>query len=189
MADKNENKILNNNNLSQSVQPESQESLDHGVFDVSKSAKGNTIDVVNSTVNGRKYNIQNLKPYNPKYNNHLTTEEAQKRGRNGGKKSGEIRRQRKTMRESLLTMLSMELSEEKLTEMGIDTSTLDGDYTMQGALLSAMLREAVNGSEKAMALVRDTIGEMPVTKTENVTEVITKDDADLMDNIKQSLIS
>lgn len=131
-----------------------------------------TRDIVNcNTASTRK---------NTKYPNLdiLSAEEARKRGRAGGKKSGETRKARKTMRESLLAMLEMELSPEKLQEMGVDISTLDGNYTMQGALVSAMLREAVNGSEKAMQLVRDTIGEAP--KQEIVQEVITKDDMELL---------
>ena len=136
----------------------------------------------------RVYNIQNLKPYN-KTDNRLSSEEAKRRGRLGAKKSAEVRRERKTMRETILNMLSQELSPEKLEEMGVDTSTLNGDYTMQSAVIAAMLREAINGSEKAMQLLRDTIGEQPVIKSESVTEVITKDDTDLMDNLKKSLIS
>lgn len=155
---------------------------------VDHSTAENTDTFTTDTVKPR-YNIQNLKPYNPKYNNHLTTEEAQKRGRNGGIKSGEVRRNRKTMREALIDMLSMPLSPEKLEEMGVDTSTLDGNYTMQSAVLSAMLREAVNGSEKAMQLIRDTIGEMPVNRQEITQEIITETDKALMDDLKKTLIS
>lgn len=137
--------------------------------------------------NTRVYNIQNLKMYG-KDKPVLTPEEAKRRGRQGGIKSGEVRRQRKTMRESLLSMLEMQLTPEKLDEMGVDISTLNGDYTMQGALISAMLREAVNGSEKAMRLVRDTIGEAPTIKQE-ITETITQEDATLMNDLKKALIS
>jgi len=136
--------------------------------------------------NSRVYNIQNLKMFGidkPV----LTSEEAKRRGRQGGIKSGEVRRQRKTMRESLLSMLEMQLTPEKLDEMGVDISTLNGDYTMQGALISAMLREAVNGSEKAMQLVRDTIGEAPTIKQE-ITETITQEDTALMNNLRKTLI-
>ena len=91
------------------------------------------------------------------------------------------------MREGILDMLSQELTPEKLEEMGVDTSTLNGDYTMQNAVISAMLREAINGSEKAMQLLRDTIGEQPVIRQE-VTETITREDTALMDNLRKTLI-
>jgi len=141
---------------------------------------------ISNTSKARVYNIQNLKPFN-KTDNVLTSEEAKRRGSNGGKKSGEVRRQRKTMREGILDMLSQELTPEKLEEMGVDTSTLNGDYTMQNAVISAMLREAINGSEKAMQLLRDTIGEQPVIRQE-VTETITREDTALMDNLRKTLI-
>ena len=151
--------------------------------------ENNSISESNNIIQSdRVYNIQNLKPYN-KTDRILSKDEAKRRGSIGGKKSGEVRRERKTMRETILNMLSQELSPEKLEEMGVDTSTLNGDYTMQSAVIAAMLREAINGSEKAMQLLRDTIGEQPVIKSESVTEVITKEDTDLMDNLKKSLIS
>lgn len=135
----------------------------------------------------RKYNIQNLKPFN-KTDRVLSKEEAKKRGKNGGIKSGETRRARKTMRENLIELLSMELSPEKLEAMGADIGTLDGNYTLQNAVLASMVREAVNGSERAATLIRDTIGEAPINRTESVTEIITESDTRLMDDIKRSLI-
>jgi hypothetical protein len=148
-----------------------------------------TESVVNDccTVSNKVYNIQNLKPFNPNCVNTLSTEEAQRRGRNGGKKSGEVRRQRKTMRESILAMLEKEISPEKLAEYGLDSADMS-DNTYQSALIASMLREALNGSEKALAMVRDTIGEAPTLKTENRTEVITAEDVKVMENFRKSLI-
>lgn len=118
-----------------------------------------------------------------------TLEERREIGRKGGLKSGETKKKRKTMRDTILSMLSQEVSPEKLEEMGVDISTLNGDYTMQAAVISAMFRQAVNGSEKAMQLLRDTIGEQPVNRSEVTQEIITKEDTDLMDSLKKSLIS
>ena len=173
-----ENKIMTDNNNNNKLNTAS---------DIPE--ENNSISESNNIIQSdRVYNIQNLKPYN-KTDRILSKDEAKRRGSIGGKKSGEVRRERKTMRETILNMLSQELSPEKLEEMGVDTSTLNGDYTMQSAVIAAMLREAINGSEKAMQLLRDTIGEQPVIKSESVTEVITKEDTDLMDNLKKSLIS
>ena len=85
-------------------------------------------------------------------------------------------------------MLSKELTPRQLEKMGIDTETLD-DYTIQGALLTAMLREAINGDTKAMQLVRDTIGEAPTQKAEIKNEVITREDLSAIDNLRKYLTS
>lgn len=141
-----------------------------------------------SSVCGTRYNVQNLKPFNPKYSNALSSEEAQRRGRLGGIKSGEVRRERKTMKENILSMLSQEMTPEKLEEMGVDTSTLNGDYTLQNAIISAMLREAINGDTKAMQLLRDTIDEAPTTRQEVKTEIVSQEDLKTIDNLKSYLI-
>lgn len=138
------------------------------------------------TANDRPQN-KNLKPFNPNCNNALSTEEAQRRGRLGGIKSGEVRRARKTLKETILTMMTQELDPRKLEEMGIDIATLNGDYTMQNAVISAMFREALNGSEKAAQLLRDTIDEAPASRQEIRQEVITQDDLKTIDNLKQYL--
>lgn len=117
-----------------------------------------------------------------------TREERIEIGRKGGIKSGESRKAKKTMRDSLIAMLSKELTPRQLEKMGIDTETLD-DYTIQGALLTAMLREAINGDTKAMQLVRDTIGEAPTQKAEIKNEVITREDLSAIDNLRKYLTS
>jgi hypothetical protein len=138
-----------------------------------------------STKKDRPQN-KNLKPFN-KTDNILSREEAERRGRNGGVKSGEIRRARKTMKETILAMMAQELDPVKLESMGVDTSTLNGDYTMQNAVISAMFREALNGDTKAAQLLRDTIDEAPTTRQEVRQEIISKDDLKTIDNLKQYL--
>lgn len=68
---------------------------------------------------------------------------------NGGKKSGETRRRRKTLKEELLALLS------------------DGD--IQERISLALIDEALNGNKagsvtKAFEVIRDTIGEKPTEK-------------------------
>ena len=146
-----------------------------------------TVDGIIS-INTKKDRPQNknLKPFN-KTDNVLTKEEAERRGRNGGIKSGEIRKARKTMKETILAMMAQELDPAKLESMGVDTSTLNGDYTMQNAVISAMFREALNGDTKAAQLLRDTIDEAPTTRQEVRQEIISKDDLKTIDNLKQYL--
>jgi hypothetical protein len=116
-----------------------------------------------------------------------STEVARERGRKGGLKSGETKKTRKSMRENILAMLSQEIDPSKLEDYGVDTSTLNGDYTIQNAIVSALLREAMQGDSKSIQLMRDTIGEMPTVKTENRTEIITKEDVETMDNLRKYL--
>ncbi len=81
--------------------------------------------------------INNLKPVR-------TKEEARKRGKNGGKASGEARRERKALKEELLLLLSKGNTQEKLS--------------------LALIKQAMNGNTKAFEVIRDTIGEKPVDK-------------------------
>lgn len=73
-----------------------------------------------------------------------STEEAKKRGRAGGIKSGQVRRERKTLREDLLALLS--------------AGNTQKDMNL------AIIQRALNGDTKAYEVVRDTIGEKPVDK-------------------------
>ena len=116
-----------------------------------------------------------------------TAEERKEIGRKGGLKSAETRRKRQTMKETILAMLSQELKPEQIEQYGIDPETLNGDYTMQSALIASMLREALNGSERAAQLLRDTIDEAPTNRQEIRQEVITADDLQTIDNLKKYL--
>nr|DAJ85376.1 MAG TPA: hypothetical protein [Caudoviricetes sp.] len=84
-------------------------------------------------------NEKNLKPVR-------TKKEARERGKNGGKKSGEVRRARKTLKEELLALLETE------------------EYNKKISL--AMIHEAEMGNVKAFLAVRDTIEENPKDKVE-----------------------
>jgi hypothetical protein len=97
-------------------------------------------------------NEQNLKPFDQR------TEKEQREIRSkGGKASGEARRARKTLREELLALLSQDIK----TKNGESMNT-------QVAMSSSLIKEALKGNTKAFELVRDTIGEKPVDKVENV---------------------
>lgn len=90
-------------------------------------------------------NEQNLRPSEYK----LTQEEQKK----GGKASVESRRRRKALKEELLLLLS------------------DGD--VQERISLALINEALNGNKagsvtKAFEVIRDTIGEKPVEKIEQL---------------------
>lgn len=81
---------------------------------------------------------ENLKPVR-------TKEEARKRGRAGGIKSGQVRKARKTLKEELIALLG---------------TKIDGK-TMQEKMSLAIISEAMAGNTKAFTAIRDTIGEKP----------------------------
>ena len=93
-------------------------------------------------------NNENLKPVR-------TKSEARKRGANGGKKSGEVRRQKKTMKEMLDYLLQQDIT----NKQGETKNTLE-------VMMTAQIKEAIKGNTKAARFVRDTIGEMPTQKVE-----------------------
>ena len=94
-------------------------------------------------------NEENLNPIR-------TEKEARELGRKGGIASGEARRAKKTMKEMLDYLLDKEIENSKTGEM----------VTCREAMLSAMVKKAIEGNIKACQFVRDTSGEAPVTKTE-----------------------
>lgn len=89
-----------------------------------------------------------------------TSEEAREAGRKGGKKSVQVRRERKTLREELLKLLMEEVPGKNGTSR-----------PAQEAISTALMKQAISGNIKAFEVIRDTIGEKPV---ENVN-VITPD--------------
>ena len=88
-------------------------------------------------------NEQNLRPAEYK----LSLEEAKK----GGIKSGEARRARKTLKETLLLML--------------EEGNTQNDITL------ALLQKALKGDTKAYEVIRDTVGEKPKDKIEQSGEL------------------
>jgi hypothetical protein len=104
-------------------------------------------------------NNKNLRPVR-------TKEEASARGRAGGIRSGEVRRNKKTLRETVLFLLGgsckMPQVKAKMQELGI----ADEDQTNQMAMTIAMFGEAMKGNVQAFNSLRDTMGEKPVAKAE-----------------------
>ena len=80
-----------------------------------------------------------------------TPEEARENGRKGGKKSGEVRRARKTFREDLIKAL--------------------GDEETQKKVLNALINQCKKGNVRAFEILRDTIGEKPKEVIEQKQEI------------------
>lgn len=99
-------------------------------------------------------NEQNLIPFNKR-----TESEQREQARKGGQKSGEVRRQKKAMKETMKMLLSLEMPEsegkEKLRELGIE----DKDLTVQTQIAIQQVNKAINGNLDSAKFVRDTSGE------------------------------
>lgn len=109
-------------------------------------------------------NEQNLKPKTT-----LSKEEAKKMGSKGGIASGKARRERKAMKEQLEILLNMPVTDSKvknkIKKMGVE----EDEMKNQMAITTALYLEALSGNTKAYELIRDTIGEKPIDKIENIT--------------------
>lgn len=99
-------------------------------------------------------NEQNLKPKTT-----LSKEEAKRLGSKGGKASVKSRREKKMMKEQMLTLLSLPLKDErikaKFEDLGIDTDDMDN----QMALLVSLYQNALKGNVRATSLIMEVIGE------------------------------
>lgn len=91
----------------------------------------------------RGHNQNNLQPVRSK-------NEARKRGKTGGKKSGEARRKKKALREHLEALLAGK----------------QDNMTTAEALTLALVEKGLSGDVRAFEVIRDTIGEKPVDKSE-----------------------
>lgn len=88
----------------------------------------------------------------------LSTDEARKRGKNGGIKSGQSRKKNKSIREALKALLSGKVEHNGEIMQGND------------AIALSVFEKALSGDVQAFKEIRDTVGEKPVDKVEaNVT--------------------
>ena len=117
-------------------------------------------------------NNENLKPFDSNQNR----EEAKKNGRKGGKKSGEVRRQKKTMRAMLDYLLEKELTNKN----GEKATTLE-------AMMTAMIKQGLNGNVKAVEFIRDTTGQKPTEKVEATNATITVTDEKTIESVMNKL--
>lgn len=105
----------------------------------------------------RKYNTQNLDPVK-------TSEEARKRGRNGGLAAARNRRERKKSAEILDILLKMPLKPgpEKsiLNARSLSKEDLEGTNPVSGELLIlSMLQQALKGNTKCMRMIHEILNE------------------------------
>ena len=109
--------------------------------------------------------IENLKPIR-------TEEEAREKGKNGGIKSGEVRRRKRAIKESLDILLSKDFKPtskngkkllKQLTEMGINPDEIDNQMVLSYAMFTVATSYG-KGAVAAFNSIRDTLGEKPTDK-------------------------
>lgn len=112
-------------------------------------------------------NEKNLKPLNER-----TKREQRKIQSDGGKASGEARRQRKTLRENMNLLLNLEVTGtkdfNKLSEMGIPLEEIDNAML----LTAALFQKAKTGDVAAYREIRDLIGEGAPTENGDLMDLI-----------------
>lgn len=101
-----------------------------------------------SPINGQP--LPRGKPFEP-------GEEQREKSRRAGKRSGEVRAARKTLREELLQLLTVNVEKNGKNEQ------------TQTAMSAALIKQALNGNTKAFEIIRDTIGEKPTESVAIVT--------------------
>ena len=96
----------------------------------------------------------------------LTSEEARRYGRMGGKASVKARRKKKAMKERLEILFDLPLEDK--AEFNIeDAKSMTGlkgkNITVQDLIILAQIKKAMKGDTTAAAFVRDTAGQNPAT--------------------------
>ena len=93
-----------------------------------------------------------------------TTEEARKRGRNGGIKSGETRRRKRDAKSAAKLVLECgENVAKNLKSMNIS----EEDFTNRVALMARLFTAGMSGNVTAMRTIIELAGELPYTEIEN----------------------
>ena len=113
-------------------------------------------------------NEQNLIPFT----SNQSREEAKKNGSKGGKKSGEVRRQRKAMKEQMEMLLTLPVKNQEqysfISNLGIDKKEIDN----QMALIVAMYAKALKGDVQAFNAIREVTQDDKIVSQEDRVQII-----------------
>lgn len=103
-----------------------------------------------------------------------TSEQARENGRKGGIASAKAKEKRKMIKQQMELLLELPLKSEKtkkqLQALGIN----DDEMTNQMAMIIALWQKALKGDVQAFNTFRDTIGEKPIDKVEQVNPPVIK---------------
>ena len=95
----------------------------------------------------------------------MTPEQRRENGRKGGIASGEAKRKKRAMRETLDVLLAMPMKSGKYADVESvkNFAALKGkNINVQEAMIISMLQRAMKGDVKAAEWIRDTAGQKPV---------------------------
>jgi hypothetical protein len=106
-------------------------------------------------------NVENLRPIKT-----LSKEEAQKKGKNGGIKSGIVRKQQRTFKDLFIQFSKLEITNDKLKDKLKKAGFDDEEMTNKTALMYSMYLKALKGDTKAFEIVCNLMGEKPADKLE-----------------------
>lgn len=88
-------------------------------------------------------------------------EQAAKAGSKGGKKSQEVQRRKRSMKQMAKMLMDMGVANEKVAAQMHEWGIADEDTTNQAAVMVAMINQATRGNVKAAYFLRDIMGEDP----------------------------
>lgn len=112
-------------------------------------------------------NEQNLIPWNKR-----TENEQREYAKKGGQKSGEVRRQRKAMKEQMEMLLSLPFKQKKqfdfMKELGIEENNIDN----QMALIVAIYGKALKGDVQAFNTIREVTQDDKTVNQEERVQII-----------------
>ena len=97
-------------------------------------------------------NVQNLKPVQ-------TKEEARERGRRGGIKSGEVRRNKKLIRETLEELMNVPLKDGSLDEITCIDGVHKKNITVQQALVIKQIQKALSGDNDSFKIIKEILND------------------------------
>ena len=107
-----------------------------------------------------------------RFTSNQSREEAKKNGAKGGKKSGEVRRKRKAMKEQMEMLLSLPFKQSEaldfMKDLGIEEDNLDN----QMALIVAMYGKALKGDVQAFNTIREVVQDEKTVKDEDRVQII-----------------
>ena len=111
----------------------------------------------------------------------MSKEELSACGKVGGKRSGETRRNKKAMKESLDILLNMPLKSGKQCDVDAvkNFAALKGkNITVEQAMLIAQIQKALKGDTQALTFLRDTSGQKPEDNLNVVGQIDTSNPYD-----------
>lgn len=112
-------------------------------------------------------NEQNLIPFNKR-----TESEQREYAQKGGKKSGEVRRQRKAMKEQMEMLLSLPFKQQKQLNFMKDLGIKENEIDNQMALIVAMYGKALKGDVQAFNIIREVVQDEKKIEDEDRVQII-----------------